>query len=306
MAVTHPDGRAAARQHVNYLTRLNHMTSEMRQLFEPAKYWLPPIIVHFIRNLIYQSGYFGDYSSWEAAKLKSGSYANPEILRRTRDALLKVKTGQAAYERDSVLFDTIHHSWSLLACLQRVALEDDGYLSVLDFGGSLGSSYFQCRDFLPKLDKLEWSIVEQKDHVECGKREFEDDILAFYYNVEECLKTRKPNVILLSSVLQYIEKPYDSLSSIFNYRFSNVIIDRSPFRRDKKDIITVQKVSPKIYDACYPSWIFSYSKFTAFFMKNYQLLAEFDNPGAPTFLSRGRLVEFKGFMWKLCGSHGFL
>lgn len=274
------------------------MTSEIRHLLEPVKYWIPPILVHFIKNQIYRSGYVGDYSSWGAAKLKAGSYANPDILRKTRDALLKVKTGQAVYERDSVLFDTIHHSWPLLACLQRVALENDGCLSVLDFGGSLGSSYFQCKSFLPNIDKLEWSIVEQKDHVECGRREFEDDILAFYYDVEQCLKTRNPNVILLSSVLQYIENPYDMLSSIFNYGVSNVIIDRSPFRRGKQDMIVVQKVSPKIYDVCYPSWIFSYSKFTAFFMKNYQLLAEFDNPGGPSFLSRGRLVEFKGLMLK--------
>ena len=263
-------------------------------------------MVHFVKNRIYGCGYFGDYSSWEAAKLKSGSYANPEILRKTRDALRKVKTGQAVYERDSVLFDKVLHSWPLLACLQRVALENKGYLSVLDFGGSLGSSYFQCRAFLPNLDKLEWSVVEQKDHVECGKREFEDDILAFYYNVEECIKTRNPNVILFSSVLQYLEKPYDALSSILNHRINNVIIDRSPFQRGKKDIITVQKVPPKIYDVCYPSWIFSYSKFKAFFIKNFRLLAEFDNPGAPIFLSRGRLVEFKGFMWKLLDSHGFL
>ena len=281
------------------------MISEMRQLLEPVKYWLPPILVHFIKNLIYRSGYFGDYSSWSAAKLKAGSYANSEILHKTRDAMLKVKTGHAAYERDSVLFDTVHHSWPLLACLQRAALENYGCLSVLDFGGSLGSSYFQCKAFLPNIDKLEWSIVEQKDHVECGKREFEDDILAFYYNIEDCLKARNPNVILLSSVLQYIEKPYDLLSSIFNNRFSNVIVDRSPFRRVKQDMITVQKVSPKIYDVCYPSWIFSDCKFKAFFIKNYQLLAEFDNPGAPVFLSRGRLVEFKGFMWKLCDNRSF-
>lgn len=280
------------------IRKANFMTPEMRQLFERAKYWFPPIMLYSIKNLIYRSGYFGDYSSWEAAKFKSGSYANPEILRRTRDALLKVKTGQAVYERDSVLFDTVHHSWPLLACLQRVALENDGCLSVLDFGGSLGSSYFQCRGFLTTLHKLEWSVVEQKDHVECGKREFEDDILAFYYNVEQCIKIRNPNVILFSSVLQYIEKPYDLLSSILYHGFNNVIIDRSPFRRCKRDMITVQKVSPKIYDACYPSWIFSDSKFKAFFMKNYQLFAEFDNPGAPTFLSRGRLVVFKGFMLK--------
>lgn len=282
------------------------MTSDMRKLLKLAKYWFPPVMIYFVKKHIYRFGYFGDYSSWEAAKSKSGSYAHSDILRKTKNALLKVKTGQAVYERDSVLFDKVQHSWPLLACLQRVALENEGHLSVLDFGGSLGSSYFQCRDFLPNLDKLEWSVVEQKNHVECGKREFEDDILAFYYSVEECVKTRNPNIILFSSVIQYLEKPYDLLSSILNYGFKKVIIDRTPFLRGKTDMITVQKVSPKIYDVSYPSWIFGYSKFTAFFSKNYRLLAEFDNPGAPMFLSRGSLIEFKGFMWELCGYRRFV
>ena len=286
--------------------KFNCMASIISKVYELAKYWLPPRMIHIVKQRIFGFGYFGNYSSWEEARAKSGSYANPEILSKTKDALLKVKTGEAVYERDSVLFDKVHHSWPLLACLQRVALENEGRLSVLDFGGSLGSSYFQCRAFLPNLDKLEWSVVEQKDHVNCGKHELEDDILAFYYKVEECLKVRKPNVILFSGVIQYLEKPYDLVASILNYGFKNVIIDRTPFLKGKTDMITVQKVSPKIYDVSYPSWIFGYSKFTAFFSKNYRLLAEFDNPGAPIFLSRGRLIEFKGFMWKLCGSRRFM
>ena len=59
----------------------------------------------------------------------------------------KVKNGEAVYERDSVLFDEIQYSWGLLAGLEKAALEHDGKLCVLDFGGSLGSTYYQNKQF---------------------------------------------------------------------------------------------------------------------------------------------------------------
>ena len=69
--------------------------------------------------------------------------------------LVKIKLDsqyeRGVYERDSVLFDTIRYSWPLLSDLLRAASEDQNHLSVLDFGGSLGSSYYQNRVFLSHL-----------------------------------------------------------------------------------------------------------------------------------------------------------
>ena len=88
-------------------------------------------------------------------------YDGPAILAKTREAGLKVKRGEAAYERDSVLFDQVEHSFPLLAGLLRAALSQQGELVVLDFGGALGSTYLQCREFLTPLKRLVWCIVEQ-------------------------------------------------------------------------------------------------------------------------------------------------
>ena len=72
-----------------------------------------------------------------------------------------MKRGEAVYERDSVIFDHIEYSFPVLCGLLRAAVEDDGKLNVLDFGGSLGSSYYQKKGFLAVCKHLRWSIIEQ-------------------------------------------------------------------------------------------------------------------------------------------------
>lgn len=93
--------------------------------------------------------YVGDYPDFAAARACSTGYESGAILERTRAALHKVLRGEAAYERDSATFAQLALPYPLLAVLLRVAARNSGRLSILDFGGSLGSTYFQCRGFCP-------------------------------------------------------------------------------------------------------------------------------------------------------------
>src|SRR5262245_48098510 len=96
----------------------------------------------------------GNYSTWSEALAESTGYYLPEFVERTRLAALQVKRGEAVYERDSVLFDRIQLSFPLLAALLRAAVENRGALTVFDFGGGFGTSYFQCRGFLQPVSPL--------------------------------------------------------------------------------------------------------------------------------------------------------
>jgi putative methyltransferase (TIGR04325 family) len=238
----------------------------------------------------------GDYASWEAAKQDSGGYAAPEILAKTRGALLRVKNGESAYERDSVTFDAIGYEFPLLAGLLRAAAANGGRLSVLDFGGSLGSSYFQCRSFLTVVRELRWSVIEQPAHVACGRSEFANDQLRFYANIEECLRVEKPNVLLLSSLIQYLPKPYEFLDDALRHGFDYVIIDRTAIIRDGRERLTVEHVPEWIYKASYPAWFLSRESFLAKFQPHYNLLAEFN--ALDTTQPEGGEADYKGFIFE--------
>src|SRR5262245_44680393 len=101
-------------------------------------------------------GWHGDFADWAEAKRACSGYDSDVILERVKAALLKVKRGEAVYERDSVLFDSKQYSWPVLASLLWIASQHQNRLTVMDFGGSLGSSYFQNREFLGHLTGLRW------------------------------------------------------------------------------------------------------------------------------------------------------
>lgn len=235
------------------------------------------ILSSAIRGLFFRSNrtYSGQYHSWSDAQFASKGYDSDLILEKVRDALSKVKSGDAVYERDSVLFDRIQYSWPLLSGLLWVAIKNDDSLNLVDFGGSLGSSYYQNRFFLKHLNSIRWNILEQKTFVDCGKREFETDEVKFYLCLKDCLVENEPTVLLLSSVLQYLERPFMVLDDLLKWKFETVIVDRTPFLVSGDDRITIQKVPNEIYRASYPAWLFNETKFKDYFAKRYEMVAEF-------------------------------
>jgi len=237
---------------------------------------LPPFILNVLILLKQQKyGWTGHYNSWEEARKKSIGYDSDKILKSVEESLLKVKNGEAVYERDSVIFDEIQYSWQLLSGLMLIASKSYNRLNIIDFGGSLGSTYYQNKKFLDELDMVSWNIVEQKHFVEIGKEKFEDERLKFYYDIESCFKEKRPNALLLSSVLQYLENPFDELERFMSYDFEYIIIDLTPFSHKDKERITIQKVPPSIYQAEYPCWIFSLDKIKSILLKKYILIEEF-------------------------------
>jgi len=241
-----------------------------------AKRWLPPALLEHLKPMLGRGVYFsGRYDNWEAASTHASGYEASLILERVKEATLKVKSGEAKYERDSVLFNRVEHSFPVLAGLLRAALADDNRLSVLDFGGSLGSSYFQCRDFLSDISALKWNIVEQPHFVDCGHAHFETDELRFFYTISECIAQTKPNVALLSSVLQYLTEPYKVLGELMDAGIPYIVIDRTPFSNNEADRITMQHVPPTIYKSSLPFRIYGKEFFLNSFRDRYNVTAQF-------------------------------
>jgi putative methyltransferase (TIGR04325 family) len=263
---------------------------------------LPPLLLNALRYLYPASSYnairfTGNYQSWEEAERCSDGYGTHEIVERTRAAALAVRNGVAAFERDAVTFDAMEYRFPLLAGLLQAANADGGYLNVLDFGGSLGSTYFQCRTFLSAIKELRWSVVEQRAHVVCGRQEFANEQLHFYETVDECLADEHPNVLLLSGVVQCLRQPYELLRDLLRYRFPFIIVDRTAFASDGRDRLTVEHVPAWIYSASYPSWFLSEKRFLAEFDEGYQLVADFS--ALDTLEPEGGKAAYKGFIFEL-------
>lgn len=256
-------------------------------------------LIPYLLSKINKYGRHGNYSSWQNAEKKSVGYDSNLILDKVKKSLLKVKNGEAIYERDSILFDEMEYSWPLLATLLWIANKNMGKLNIIDFGGSLGSTYFQNMHFLKDLSELHWNIIEQKKFVDCGKHYFEDDHLKFYFNLDECIAQQDPDAIILSSVLQYIESPYDLLEKIIGLNITHIIFDRTSFLEQGKDRITVQKVPSHIYDASYPTWVFEKEKFLKFFEGKYELIAEFESyVGKEYYIENHVKAGDKGFIFR--------
>jgi putative methyltransferase (TIGR04325 family) len=241
-------------------------------------------------------GWHGDFKTWQAAKEASTGYDSKNIINQLKESLLKVKNGEAIYERDSVLFDKIEYSWELLSALMWIAAQNKGDLHIIDFGGSLGSTYYQNKIFLDKLENVSWNIVEQPNYVGIGRESFQSDTLRFYTSINECCSKSKNKikVILFSSVLQYLEFPYEILKEAFDSQIEYIIIDRTGFTLNNRERITIQKVPDWIYKATYPCRFFNEKDFLFFFEQNiYRLLFDFNALDHANIQSK-----YKGFVFK--------
>lgn len=237
--------------------------------------------------------YRGDYKDWAQASAESGGYDDAGILEKVLEATRAVRDGHAVWERDTVLFHEPHSHEPLLKALLKIAEESGGRLSVLDFGGALGSTWWQHRNWLSDLADVRWCVIEQAAFVEAGRQEFESGSLRFYHTIDECMANEQPDVVLLSSVLPYLEKPHLALADLVARKIHYLIIDRNGFTNKGRDWLTVQHVPPSIYKASYPCWFFDKERLLAPLMAEWTEVAEW-----PTFDGKGPCYEYRGLMLK--------
>lgn len=261
---------------------------EIKKFFKPRKSFFKKISHKIQKKLDKKKkkrekyGWFSTDLSWSEARLATSGYDDGKILEKCKNALLKVKNGEAVFERDSVIFDKIEYSYPVLSSILLAAAKNSGKLNIIDFGGSLGSVYFQNRKFISQFKEVSWNIIEQNNFVECGKKYFQDENLKFYHDIDECFASKAPNdypnAILLSSVIQYLENPYQFLENeILSKGIEFLIFDLTGFHNEDRDVLTIQRVWPEVYEASYPCWFFSKSRFFEVIGKKYELIEEFDS-----------------------------
>jgi putative methyltransferase (TIGR04325 family) len=243
-------------------------------------------------------GFKGDYANWDKALNATSGYDSDVILNKTADAYIQIKEGKGKYERDSYVFEEVQYSWPLVSALLWIANKKNGELNLIDFGGSIGSTYYQNKFFLSDLKSIKWHIIEQENFVKYGIANIQDETIRFHYSIEDILAYNgKPDVLLISCTLPYLSEPYKVLDNLLKYNFEYLVFDNTFFNYENRDRICVQIVSPDIYNASYPCWFLNYNKVLTFIKKNYSIIAEYKNESF-LFLD-GRKIQYKGFIAKL-------
>ena len=228
----------------------------------------------------------GNYKNWEEALKFSNGYSDRKIFEKTVKSVERVLSKQAKFERDSFLFYRESYDETLFLIFIKLKKKLKK-INLCDFGGSLGSLYFQHRSLF-KSNLIDWNIVEQKHFVKYANNKIKIKNLHFYDNLNFLLK-KKINVVLFSSSLQYLKQPYKILDKMIKEKIPNIVIHRSPFTKTN-EIIKIQHVPKHIYDASYPIRLLNINKICNRFKKagyeintKYKLKEEIDGYFYETF-----------------------
>jgi putative methyltransferase (TIGR04325 family) len=241
----------------------------------------------------------GDFSQWKDASARASGYDSPLILEKVCQAIRTVKAGRAAFERDSVMFETEDFNWPLVAQLLRIATASGEHLRVLDFGGSLGSTWFQNRRILAGLAEVRWNVVEQPSFVAAGRKEFEDEFLRFFATAAESAASCPPDVVLASNVVQYLPDPFRSLRDLAAVNAPFLLLDRTATLSAGRARLTLQTTPEWIYPAAYPAWFLPWHDIVKAVEPSYTLDSSFASTiDSPRALRDGVRVEWRGGLFQ--------
>ena len=137
-------------------------------------------------------------------------------------------------------------------------------IDLVDFGGSLGSSFFQLKPFLENYS-AKWNVIEQEHVAAVGKSKLENDQLKFFSNIQNIPDASSISTFS-SSAIQYLQDPYKVLHDLNLREFNYLIFDRLSVLESEKDRLTIQIVPKKRYKAIYPCWFLSKKKFLNYFI----------------------------------------
>lgn len=217
--------------------------------------------------------YKGDYPTWDAAVSHASGYDAANILDKVKSATFEVLKGNAVFERDSVLFYEEEPNYPLITAVMRATIGKQE-LKILDFGGGLGSVYFQNRKFFSHFSNVSWRIVEQKHFVDAGRELFcsYNTPVSFYFTLDEAMKGWKPDIVLLSSVLQYLPDYKAILEDIKKHNIETIVIDRCLcWCEDLPHRYCIQSVSKAIYKASYAVQLFNLQDLISVLSPEYQV-----------------------------------
>jgi putative methyltransferase (TIGR04325 family) len=201
------------------------------------------------------SHFEGPFASWTLAVAQSETWDAPEITE------LSLRSALVAFAA-RLLNDPVY-SHTMIAFLLLAASRDGG-LNIIDFGGGLGSGYFQNARLLRLMSSsVRWNIVERPIFVKLGIEHFQNDALRFYSSLSEAIARSKSNSLIFSGSFQYIEEPFALIDEAARSAIRILAFDRTLTWGKPDDGIFLQHPPKTHYRATYAVRCFSKHRFIA-------------------------------------------
>lgn len=250
----------------------------------------PPIVWRLAGRLRPRARLDGPFPSWDAATARATGWDSPILTELALSAALKVKQGAAAFERDSRPRDRIVYSPTVLAALLLAAARYRE-LNVIDFGGALGSNYYQNIKLIRALagTPVSWNVVERPVLAKLGAEQFQTDELHFHDDLAALRRERA--VLLFTGSLQYVADAFGLLEDAVR-GIDIVALDRFYVAPAADHAVYVQHLDPRRFGALtLPMWCFAQTALIGWFAtRGFVLVERFT-------VSRERNFEFCGMLF---------
>ena len=245
--------------------------------------------------------YRGNFNSWLEAE-QARSLGDDEIWRESLENQIRlysrVRNGELAFVRDGVAFDQPESPFALIAFLLRLAIQKAGKLRVIDFGGALGTTYYQTRSFLASLSLLTWAVVELPQVFAAGQKHFTNAQLSFHHSIKDALACHGADVVLISGVLYYLPEPAAIVDEIRDLQIANILLDRLAIIEDNKNRICLQVSNTPGGEISWPVRLFSRQYLLGLFAPDFKSVFEFDSYCDPPGFIDNMTICHNGFWFE--------
>lgn len=153
---------------------------------------------------------------------------------------------------------------SLLPVIAAMVRSKKQTVSILDFGGGLGLTYYHVAHGLPNKDGLQFDVVDIPEVCRSGKEIFSDEpYISFYENLPLPNKKQPYDIVHLGSSLQYIEDWKAFLHELAELKAYYMVFTNLQ-AGDVPTYATVQNY----YGSTMPNWFFNLEEFIAIMREN--------------------------------------
>jgi len=192
----------------------------------------------------------GVYASFDQCPDVGPGFESDRWVRQETDRINELlKT----VKNDKAIPSVVSYRANLLPFLAAIgaANSKENRISILDFGGGLGSTYISVAAACANGQVVDYHVVDSKSICQAGKRRFKDNPrLHFYDHLPD--EIQAVDIICLSSSIQYIEDWKGLLREITKYDPQYILLADLP----AGDISTYATVQNH-YESKIPHWFFN-------------------------------------------------